>query len=279
MVKKIIEDNILSNVCDKFVGEFIGTFILVFFGCASVANSVLFSSFTSVFQIAIIWGIGVSIAIYATRHLSCAHLNPAVSLAMVLSKRMKPSRLFQYWSAQFLGAIAASLLLFLIFGNIISQYEVSNSIIRGTSESIKTARIFGEYFAVEGYEFSTISAFIVEMIGTLVLVTIIFTVTEGCNLGRPSDNIAPLIIGISIAAIICITAPMTQTGLNPARDWGPRIVSYLFGWYGVGQGQNLDLFFVYFIGPLVGGSIAAMIFVYIIDPMMGKAKKRLMCCE
>ena len=65
-------------------GETIGTFILVFFGCGAVMGGVLFSSHFGVFQIGAIWGIGVTLAIYATRHLSCAHLNPAVSVAMVV---------------------------------------------------------------------------------------------------------------------------------------------------------------------------------------------------
>ena len=65
-----------------FVGELVGTFLMVFFGCGSVAVSVLFSAHSGLFQIAMIWGLAVTIAIYATRHLSCAHLNPAVSIAM-----------------------------------------------------------------------------------------------------------------------------------------------------------------------------------------------------
>ena len=72
-----------------FVGELIGTFVLTLFGCGSVAVAVLFGEYGSIFQIALVWGIGVTLAIYLTRHLSCAHLNPAVTVAMVLSKRMK----------------------------------------------------------------------------------------------------------------------------------------------------------------------------------------------
>lgn len=72
----------------EFIGEFLGTFLMVLFGCGSVAVAVLFQAHTGLFQIAMIWGIGVSLAIYAARHLSCAHFNPAVSFAMVISKRM-----------------------------------------------------------------------------------------------------------------------------------------------------------------------------------------------
>jgi len=71
-------------------GEFFGTFLLVFFGTSIVAVSVLFNAPSRLVQVAFIWGLGVTLAIYATRHLSCAHLNPAVSLGMVLAGRMRP---------------------------------------------------------------------------------------------------------------------------------------------------------------------------------------------
>lgn len=83
-----------------FFGELIGTFILAFFGCGSVAVTVLFSSHVGLFQVAAIWGLGVALAIYATRHLSCTHLNPAVSLAMVIGSRMSYKKLPVYVAAQ-----------------------------------------------------------------------------------------------------------------------------------------------------------------------------------
>jgi glycerol uptake facilitator protein len=76
----------------EFIGETIGTFLLVLFGCGSVAMSILFNAYQGLFQIAMAWGIGVTLAIYLTRHISCAHLNPAVTLALVISGRMKVSK-------------------------------------------------------------------------------------------------------------------------------------------------------------------------------------------
>jgi len=76
----------------EFIGETLGTFLLVLFGCGSVAMSILFNAYQGLFQIAFAWGIGVTLAIYLTRHISCAHLNPAVTLAMVISGRMKVSK-------------------------------------------------------------------------------------------------------------------------------------------------------------------------------------------
>ena len=88
----------------EFIGEALGTFLLVLFGCGSVAVSILFNAYEGIMQIALAWGIGVTLAIYLTRHLSCAHLNPAVSLAMVISKRMSVRKLPVYLLAQFAGA-------------------------------------------------------------------------------------------------------------------------------------------------------------------------------
>lgn len=92
----------------EFIGECIGTFILVFFGCGSVATTILFSSHVGLFQVAIVWGIGVTLAIFSTRHLSCAHLNPAVSITMVMGRRMNPGRLPVYLIAQFMGSFFAA---------------------------------------------------------------------------------------------------------------------------------------------------------------------------
>ncbi len=127
------------NRIHDFAGEAIGTCILVFFGCGSVAAAVLFSAHSGLFQVAAIWGIGVTLAIYATRHLSCAHLNPAVSLAMVIGRRMTPSKLPAYLGGQFFGAFLAACLLYSLFGASIAAYETVHGIVRGAPESVKTA--------------------------------------------------------------------------------------------------------------------------------------------
>ena len=155
----------LSN----FLGELIGTLILVFFGCGAIAVTILFSSHSGLFQIAAIWGIGVALAIYATRHISCAHLNPAVSIAMVVAGRMSTRKLFSYVLGQFSGAFLAALFLYILFSSSIAQYESINGILRGSPDSIKTAMMFGEYFPnpVLGYgvTVSTMNAFLAEMAG------------------------------------------------------------------------------------------------------------------
>ncbi|MBA3013910.1 MAG: aquaporin family protein [Proteobacteria bacterium] len=254
-------------------GEAIGTFILVFFGCGSVAVTVLFSAHVGLFQVAAIWGTAVTLAIYATRHLSCAHLNPAVSLAMVLGRRMSPCKLPAYVGAQFFGAFLAAGLIYLLFGASITAYEIAHGIVRGTSSSIQTAMIFGEFFPNPGVaavvSVSTLNAFAAEVTGTFILVFLIFALTDGCNVGRPDDTLGPLFIGLTVMALICIIAPLTQAGFNPARDLAPRIFAAIAGW-GRAAFPSPDHAFltVYVAGPCLGGSLAALVFTKLLQPVL-----------
>ncbi len=256
------------------VGECFGTFLLTFIGIGSVAVAVLFDAFSGLLQVALVWGIGVTLAIYATRHLSCAHLNPAVSLAMVLAKRMDHCLLPGYWLSQLTGATIAGAAILLLFGDIIAQYELAHAIIRGGPESVKTAMLFGEYFPNPGnssaFTISLPKAMLAEAVGTFLLVSMIFSLTEGCNVGRPSATLAPVFIGATVAVLIALFAPLTQCGINPARDLGPRLVAWLAGWDSVAiPGPQGGFFRVYILAPLLGGVVAALCFRFLVTPLMG----------
>ncbi len=257
----------------EFTGELLGTFVLVLFGCGSVAVATLFGEYTGILQIAVSWGFGVMLAIYLTRHLSCAHLNPAVSIGMVLSKRMTARKLPTYLAAQFLGAFIAGWVIFLLFSPSIEAYESAHDIVRGSTESIATAKMFGEYYVQPGGTavVSMPLAMAAEAFGTFLLVLLIFALTEGCNVGRPSDAMAPVFIGLTVTSIICLIAPLTQAGLNPARDFGPRMVAWITGWGSAAFPDNSGGFFlVYILGPAIGGAIAAWFFLYVFEPVMKK---------
>ncbi len=264
----------------EFKGEVLGTFLLVLFGCGSVAVSVLFNAHQGLMQIAIAWGIGVTLSIYLTRHLSCAHLNPAVTVAMVLSKRMASRKLPAYITAQFLGAFLAGTAIYLLFSPSIAAFESAHNIVRGSVESVQTAKMFGEYYAAPGST-SVVSlplAIGVEAFGTFLLVLMIFALTEGCNVGRPSDALAPLFIGLTVSSIICLLAPLTQAGLNPARDFGPRMVAWIFGWGSAAfPDQSGGFFLVYILGPLIGAGAAAAFFLYAFEPASKQLSAKCNC--
>ena len=266
----------------EFIGETLGTFMLVLFGCGSVAVSVLFGAYQGILQIAMVWGLGVTLAIYLTRHLSCAHLNPAVSIAMVLGKRMTARKLPIYIIAQFVGAFLGGLMVYLLFAPTISAYESSHHIIRGAADSVQTAKMFGEYYSIPG-SVAVVSmplAIGAEAFGTFILLLMIFALTEGCNVGRPDDAIAPLFIGLTVSSVICLIGPLTQAGLNPARDFGPRMVALIMGWGSAAFPDHAGgFFFVYILGPVVGGIVASLFFVTVLEPAMKQSSTKCNCCN
>jgi glycerol uptake facilitator protein len=257
-----------------FIGEMLGTFILTLFGCSSVAVAVLFGEYNSIFQIGLVWGIGVTLAIFLTRHICNAHLNPAVSVAMVVAGRMKAKMLPGYLVAQLVGGIMAGAMLYILFGPSIANYELTHDIVRGTAASVDTARMFGEFYPNPGDAISTVSlplAMLAEGFGTMLLALFIFGLTEDCNVGKPSSDLQPLFIGLTVSSIIFFVAPLTQAGLNPARDFGPRIIAFLMGW---GDAALPDAvggwFWVYILAPILGGAVAALLFKYILEPINKK---------
>jgi glycerol uptake facilitator protein len=254
------------NNSKVFWGEFIGTFIIVLFGCGSVASAILFDSFGSLYEIAMVWFIGVSLAIYASNNFSDSHLNPAVSLAFTIAGMFPIKKLPLMFAAQFSGAFSAAAFLYFIFSGFISDFESTNQIIRGTQESIVTASMFGEYFPNPGFSLkiksvSSFQAFVAESVGTFVLVFMIFWLTAENNKGK----FTPMLIGLTVAALITLLAPISQGGFNPARDFGPRLFSYFAGWGNVVfQKPSFSFFTVYILGPFVGASIAAILYKFLL---------------
>lgn len=261
----------------ELIGEALGTLILTLFGCGSVAVAVLFGEYGSIFQIAIVWGLAVTLAIYVTRHICPAHLNPAVSVAMVVAKRMPARKLAGYLLAQFIGAFIAGGLLLLLFNPSIEAYELAHGIERGTAASVDTARMFGEFYPNPGdATVATVPmalAVLAELVGTFVLVLFIFCFTEDCNVGRPDSNIAPLFIGLTVSICITLIAPLTQACFNPARDFGPRIVAWLGGWGSAAFPDTFGGIFIYLVGPILGGVLATLFFLYVLEPAMKKNKQ------
>ncbi|MEI8115838.1 MAG: aquaporin, partial [Bacteroidia bacterium] len=167
-----------------------------------------------------------------------------------------------------------------LFSPSISAFETTHNIIRGTAESVQTAKMFGEYYAVSGSTavVSLPLAIGAEAFGTFLLLIMIFALTEGCNIGRPHDAMAPLFIGLTVSSIICLIAPLTQAGLNPARDFGPRMVAWMAGWGAAAfPDQSGGFFFVYILGPMIGGILAALFFVYVLEPAMKRSSIRCDC--
>lgn len=247
------------------LGEIAGTFILVFFGVGSVMAAVATGAQVGLWQVAVVWAIGVSLAIYTVAVLSGAHINPAITLVAVVYDRMPVLQGVVYVLSQMVGAILAALLLYTIFAGAIEEFERANGLLRGGAGSELSAMMFGEYFpnpAVYGTDekawrvVSIERAFVAEMIGTAVLAFMVGSLTSTRNMFRPHEASVAIVIGVTVAAIISIIAPLTQAGLNPARDLGPRIVAYFLGWGDIAiPGPRNGWLIVYVVAPCVGALI------------------------
>jgi glycerol uptake facilitator protein len=246
-------------------GEFVGTFILVFFGVGAVNAAVVTGAQVGLWQVAVVWAVGVSLGIYASASLSGAYINPAITASMAAWGGFPASRVLPYWVAQVLGAAAASLVLYSMFFEAIIEFERQHGLLRGGPGSELSAMVFGEYFpnpAVFGSDeqawrvVGPKSAFVAEMIGTAMLAFVVFAVTNPRNSARPPSALAAIVIGICVAAIISVVAPLTQAALNPARDFGPRLISYFLGWGEIAiPGPRGGWLTVYIIAPTVGALI------------------------
>ncbi len=230
-----------NTLVKELTGEALGTFIIVFIGCGTVALEILFESFGHIIPIAILWGIAVALAIFSSRMMSPAHLNPAVTVAMFLNKDVPLYKVPLYWLAQFTGAFLGAVALFQVFKSAIFDFE--------DIQSVNTAKMFGEYYNV-----STSFAFIFEMMGALFLVFMIFIIVTKVK----QNNLIPILIGAVVTVAIIIVAPYTQCGINPARDLAPRIFSYFSGWEEVAFSQSPIL--VYVIAPVLGGILGFLSF-------------------
>jgi len=267
------------KLASALLGEALGTFLLVLFGTGSVACAVLTGALQGLWQVAVVWGFGVTIAIYCSAALSGAHLNPAVSLTFALLRpRSFPlARLLPYWVAQLAGAIGAGLVVWAVFAPFLIRFELKEGLVRGAPGSERAAMIFGEYFpnpAVFGTGpeaamlVSPLAALLVEALGTAVLLLVIFALTDPENAAAPEPTLVPFFIGFTVAVLISLFAPITQAGWNPARDFGPRLVAVLAGYGTIAIPGPQGGFWIYIVGPILGGLVGGTVYERLVRPFL-----------
>ena len=259
-----------NSLLSAMAGEYFGTFVLVFFGVGSVNAAVATGAQAGLWQVAVVWAVGVSLGIYTAASLSGAHINPAITVVAAVYDKFPLRRVVPYWVAQVAGAATASIVLYGMFSEAIIEFERLHGLLRGGPGSELSAMMFGEYFpnpavfgsAEDAWRIITPqSAFIAEMVGTAMLAFLVATVTHDRNTSKPPSAMGAVIIGLGVAAIISVVAPLTQAGLNPARDFGPRLVAYFLGWGEVAiPGPRNGFFTVYIVAPIVGALIGGGIY-------------------
>ena len=240
----------LKGAC---IAEFLGTGLLIFFGCGCVAAAKLAGAAFGLWEISIVWGIGVAMAVYCTAGVSGAHLNPAVTIALWKFACFDGKKVIPYIIAQMAGAFVAAALIYLLYQDLFAATEAAQNIVRG--ESIGVANVFSTY---PHPHITFYKAFLVETVITAILMGLILALTDDGN-GVPKGPMAPLLIGLLIAVIGGATGPLTGFAMNPARDFGPKLFAYFAGWGDIALTGGLAIPYVLvpLIAPIVGGLLGA----------------------
>src|SRR5215469_14929778 len=234
------------SLARKLAAEFLGTGLLTLIGAGSVtATLTLESGSKAPFSEADLGVISFAFAfiivamVYAIGKISGCHINPAVTVALALTRRVDWGTALAYIAAQFIGAVVGAFGIVAMFGT----DAASKSILGVTSY---------------GATVNPLQAIIAEAIGTFILVFTIYGVAVD---PRSPIGWAGLVIGLIVAGIIFVVGPVTGAALNPARAFGTVFVQALYG------GKSFyNQYFVYVIGPVVGGALGAFVYDFLAEP-------------
>lgn len=260
-----------KSLFGECLAEFIGTGLLIFFGVGCVAALVVAGVDLGQWEVSIIWGLGVAVAIYVTGGISGAHLNPAVTLALTAFKGFDKKKALPYIAAQIAGAFCSAALVYFLYSSLFIDFEAANNIVRGSVESLETAGIFSTYphAAINFFQ-----AFAVEFFITAVLVAGILAIGDDNN-GVSNGALSALLIGLLIAVIGGSFGPLTGFAMNPARDFGPKLFAFFAGWGEVAftGGKDIPYFLVPVLAPICGAMMGAWVYINV----LGKQVEPLVC--
>ena len=215
----------MKDAWRHFAAEFIGIFALVFIGGGAIITSPLLKQQAAVVNIAIALGLILALLVSATMRIS-GHLNPAVTAGFLVTRRIEPMMAVVYWIAQITGAIIAAYVLKALY----------------PPQIVAVTRLGGQAISAD---VSLIQAISLEAIATFFLVFVVF----GTAVDPRGPKVGGFAIGLTVTAGILGIGPLTGGSMNPARSFGPAVVTLVF------EGQA-----AYWIGPLIGGMAAALIY-------------------
>ena len=234
------------SLTSKFVAELLGTMVLVLMGCGSAviaaSNGIPDVNGVGLLGIAFAFGLSVLAMVYAIGHISGCHINPAISVAMVVAGRMKAKEAAVYVVAQIIGAIIGAGVLYLIVTNQIAGFEMKPYALGSNGWGV-------------GYlgEFNTLAAFVAEFIFTFIFLLVILGSTSTKNI---NGGFAGLAIGLSLTSIHIVGIKITGVSVNPARSIGPAIFA---------GGAAISQLWLFIVAPILGGVVAAVVHGLLIE--------------
>ncbi|GAB3479225.1 MIP/aquaporin family protein [Amycolatopsis cihanbeyliensis] len=230
----------------EMAAEFAGTFILIMFGCGVVAQ-VAAAEIGDHDSIAWAWGLGVILGVYVASRVSGGHINPAVTVALAVFRDFPWRKVGPYALAQTAGAFVAALLVRWNYSEILSSVDPEHT--------VETQGVFSTLPGNGVLPISDLGAFRDQIIGTAILLFLVVAITDMRNLAPP-PFLAPVVVGFVVVGIGMAWGSAAGYAINPARDFGPRLASYLTG-YGTAwlDQHGHPYFWVPIAGPLIGGII------------------------
>ena len=209
----------------EMLAECLGTFVLIVFGVGVVAQTVLSGvSAGSPLGINIAWGLAVAMGCYVAAGVTGAHLNPAVTLALAVHRRFPWPKVVPYVAAQMAGAFAASAVVFATYYEALGAFDGG---LRQVVGPLATAGIWATY--PQSFLSVFPGGFIDQVVGTAMLVAVIFGITDSRNSPAPA-GLAPVVVGLLVVLIGASFGFNSGYAINPARDFAPRVFTAVAGW-------------------------------------------------
>jgi MIP family channel proteins len=238
------------GVLRELLAEFFGTFVLIMFGVGVVAQVVLSRNTAgSYLSINIAWGLGVMMACYVAAGVTGAHLNPAVTLALAVHRKFPWSKFLPYSIAQIAGAFAASAIVYVTYREALSAFDGG---VRQVLGAQGTAGIWATY--PQPFLSTFPGGFIDQVVGTALLVAVIFGISDSRNSPAPA-GVAPVVVGLLVVAIGTAFGFNSGYAINPARDFGPRLFTFVGGWGSEVFRAGNNWWWVPIVAPCVGAVI------------------------
>jgi glycerol uptake facilitator protein len=252
----------ISGLVGELAAEFAGTMILILFGVGVVAQ-VVGGGIGDHDSIAWAWGLGVMLGVYVAGRLSGAHLNPAVTVALAAFKGFEWRKVLPYVLAQTLGAFVAALLVRWNYTEVLHAAD--------PGLTIKTQGVFSTLPGNGALPVGEWGAFRDQIIGTAILLFLILAITDAAGT-PPLANLAPFIIGLLVVGIGMAWGTNAGYAINPARDLGPRLASYLTGYGGAWRDQTGYLYFwIPIVAPIIGGLVGAGLYQVLVGRFLQTA--------
>ncbi|SDT49803.1 MIP/aquaporin family protein [Actinoplanes derwentensis] len=253
----------VPGLAGELAAEFAGTMILILFGVGVVAQ-VAAAGIGDHDSIAWAWGLGVTLGVYVAARVSGAHLNPAVTIALAVFKGFSWRKVAPYALAQTLGAFVAALLVRWNYAEVLRAAD--------PELTIKTQGVFSTLPGNGTLPVGEWGAFRDQIIGTAILLFVILALTDLDNTA-PAANLGPVVIGLLVVAIGMAWGTNAGYAINPARDFGPRLASFLTGYEGAFRDQNGYLYFwIPIVGPIIGGIVGAGLYQTLIGRFLPSAE-------